>query len=206
MKSLHGKYLPRSRLETMTDGVYTVALTLLVTTLGLPDGDLTDAQYQNALWEQLPKVMTWLLSAILIIFNWVTFVRITQFVNQMTRLLLIIGMTQILLVTLLPFSTTLIGEHWQHPISVVIYSANLWAISAVAIWRVSYVKKRSDLQIPDADPIALEYLAHSNRIIFYCTSISLALAYVLPGWNLLAYIGAKIWLMISSIKEPANLQ
>lgn len=203
---VNGKYLPKDRLESLTDGVYTVALTLLVTTLGLPEGHMTDAQFDDALLEQVPKITTWLLSAILIILNWMTFVRVTNFLGRMTPVLMFIGLAQILLITLLPFSTTLIGEHWQNPMSVVIYSANLWVVVAVAYWRVSYVKIRKDLQISDSDPYALEYLARTTRTLFIFTSISFALAYVLPGWNLLSYAGAKIWIVMRGIKAPSDLQ
>lgn len=203
---VNGKYLPKDRLESLTDGVYTVALTLLVTTLGLPEGQMTDAQFDDALLEQVPKITTWLLSAILIILNWMTFVRVTNFLGRMTPVLMFIGLAQILLITLLPFSTTLIGEHWQNPMSVVIYSANLWVVVAVAYWRVSYVKIRKDLQISDSDPYALEYLARTTHTLFIFTSISFALAYVLPGWNLLSYAGAKIWIVMRGIKAPSDLQ
>lgn len=206
MNTMQGKHLPKDRLESLTDGAYTVALTLLVTTLGLPEGHMTDAQFDHALLEQVPKIITWLLSAVLIIFNWMTFVRITNFLERMTPALLFIGLAQILLVTLLPFSTTLIGEHWQHPVSVVIYSANLWIVVAIAYWRVTYVQARKDLQISDTDPYALEYLARTSRILFIFTSISFALAYVLPGWNLLAYAGAKVWIVMRGIKAPSDLQ
>lgn len=206
MDKLQDKYLPKQRLETLTDGVYTVALTLLVTSLGLPDVFLTEAQFNQSLIDQLPKITAWLISAILIIFNWMTFVRTTNFLNCMPRPILFFGLAQILFVTLLPFSTSLIGEHWHHPTSVVIYSANLWVIATFAYWRVNYVQQRKEIQIPDADPSALEYLARSTRILFIFTSISFALAYVLPGWNLLAYIGAKLWLMIRGIKAPTDLQ
>lgn len=79
MDKLQDKYLPKQRLETLTDGVYTVALTLLVTSLGLLDGFLTEAQFNMSLIDQVPKITAWLISAILIIFNWMTFVRTTNF-------------------------------------------------------------------------------------------------------------------------------
>ena len=206
MNTLQSKYLPKERLETLTDGIYTVALTLLATSLGLPDAPLTDTQFHQELLEQWPKILTWLSSAILIIINWMSFVRVSNFLNCMPKVMLFFGLVECLLITLLPFSTSLIGEHWRHPISVVIYSSNLWVIVAIAYWRVTYVQKRKEIQIADADPHVLEYLSRSTRILFVFTSISFALSYVLPVWNLLVYVSAKIWLLIRGIKAPTDLR
>ncbi len=182
--------VPTSRFETLTDGVYTVALTLLVTTLGLPAGELSDAQFQKELEAQIPKIGVWLLSFWLILGNWLNFVRTSKFIAKQNRLLLHIGVAQIVFITLLPFSTSLIGEHWQHPTSVIIYTANLWVISATAACRVTLIKRTSS---SDQNDPGLTHQSRASYILLLGTTISLALSGILPGWNLLAFVIAKLW-------------
>lgn len=200
------EYLPRDRLETLTDGAYTVALTLLVTTMVLPSRYLTDAEFNEALLNQIPVVLSWLLSASVILINWIGFVRISQFTAKLSPPLLRFGLAQILFVTLLPFSTSLIGEHGQHPASAIIYTLNLWFISLIAAWRVAYVKKNPDVLITDANIVTLKSLARSSRVLFYGTTVSLAFSYVLPGWSLLAYVAAKAWSFVNDREQAAAPQ
>jgi uncharacterized membrane protein len=196
MDDIYGKYIPRSRLLTLADGVYTVAFTLLVTSLGLPEGYLTDDQFEQALIAQAPKIMTWLLSAWVIIFNWISFVRISQFTDKLNHSLLFFILAQIGLISLIPFTTTLIGEHWQHRISVVIYTANLWLISAIEMLRITYVQGYA--KAADADPEALDKWSKAYRINAYGASIALILAYTFPVWNLLAIFITTIWVSFKS--------
>lgn len=198
MNNFYDKFLPRDRLETLTDGAYTVALTLLVTSIGLPSGELTDTEFNRALLNQIPIALTWLLSASVILINWIGFVHITQFTDKLSRPLLHFGLAQIIVITLLPFSTSLIGEHGQHPVSAVIYTLNLWIITLIAAWHVAYVQNNSFVQAPNTDPAALKSLAKSSRVLFYGTTVALVLSHVLPGWNLLAYVTTKAWTIINN--------
>lgn len=185
--------IPTSRFQTLTDGVYTVALTLLVTTLGLPAGELSDAQFQMALEAQIPKIGVWLLSFWLILSNWLNFVRSSRFITKQNRLLLHIGALQTVFISLLPFSTSLIGEHWQHSMSVIIYTANLWVISAIAACRVTLIKRSQSPLSQDQNDPGLINLSRTSYILLLGTTTSLALSGILPGWNLVAFVIAKLW-------------
>ena len=197
MEKTPHQLIPTSRFETLTDGVYTVALTLLVTTLGLPAGELSDVQFQMALVAQIPKIAVWLLSFWLILGNWMNFVRTSNFIVAQNRLLLHIGVAQIVFITLLPFSTSLIGEHWQHPMSVIIYTANLWMVSATAACRVTLIKRT--FPSDQSDP-GLIHQFRASYILLIGTTISLLLSGVLPGWNLVAFVIAKLWPITQSQK------
>lgn len=88
MSVLPPNVFPKNRLEALTDGVYAVALTLLVLDLKLVSGPLDSAQFQSALTAQIPNALTWLLSFWVILIYWEAQVRLAQIVGKIDSILL----------------------------------------------------------------------------------------------------------------------
>ena len=180
----------KQRMEALSDGVYAVALTLLVLDLKIPAtaDALNDAAFAQALYGLLPNALTWLLSFWVIATFWVTQVRLFQLTKSLDWSMALSELAQLALVSLLPFSTSLIGEHGSHVASAVIYSLNLTGISALSLARALHLLKASALH---ADPITPR-MAWSLRVggigRLACSLATLALAFVCPGWNMLAML------------------
>lgn len=192
MSVLPPNVFPKNRLEALTDGVYAVALTLLVLDLKLVSGPLDSAQFQSALTAQIPNALTWLLSFWVILIYWEAQVRLAQIVGKIDSILLKLDFLHLALISLLPFSTSLIGEFSQQSLSVVIYTANLWMISAVGAFRIAYVKKHTDLQLAGLDCEMLNVLIIDGKRMVLGMTASLALSFVMPGWSLLAIMVPKL--------------
>lgn len=192
MSVLPPNVFPKNRLEALTDGVYAVALTLLVLDLKLVSGPLDSAQFQSALTAQIPNALTWLLSFWVILIYWEAQVRLAQIVGKIDSILLKLDFLHLALISLLPFSTSLIGEFSQQSLSVVIYTANLWTISAVGAFRIAYVKKHTDLQLAGLDCEKLNVLIIDGKRMVLGMTAALALSFVMPGWNLLAIVVPKL--------------
>ena len=178
----------KQRLEALSDGVYAVALTLLVLDLKLPNQsfDGSDDALMQALNQLLPNLLTWLLSFWVISICWLAQVRLYRLTKELDLFLVRITFTELALISLLPFSTSLIGEHGSHVIAAVIYSSNLLGIAALSLARTLHVLKFPDLhenQIP-------HYQAASLKIgvwfRLFCSGVTLGLALICPGWNMLA--------------------
>jgi len=180
----------KQRMEALSDGVYAVALTLLVLDLKIPatTKPLDDAAFAQALYGLLPNALTWLLSFWVIATFWVAQVRLFQFTKSLDWSIAWSELVQLALVSLLPFSTSLIGEHGSHIASAVIYSLNLTGISAMSLARTLHLLKASALH---ADPITPR-VAWALRVggvgRLACSVATLVLAFFCPGWNMLAML------------------
>lgn len=185
-------FFPKSRLEGLTDGVYAVALTLLVLDLKLPSGPLDSAEFLAALTGQIPNALAWLLSFWVILIYWESQVRLTQLIDQVDSTLLKLDLLHLALISLLPFSTALVSEFSQHSVSVAIYTANLWMISALGALRTTYVRKHPTVQKAEIDCAQLNMLMVDSKRMVLGMSAALAFAFVIPGWNLLAIMVPKL--------------
>ncbi len=187
-------WIPRNRLEALTDGVYAVALTLLVLDLKIPTGFNSSDQLIQGLENQLPNILTWLLSFWVIVIYWESQVRISRQLETVDAKTLRMDMVHLGLVGLVPFSTSLIGEYGNYGLAMLIYTANLWLISALLTIKASHTKclLAGDSSNPSAD-----LLAQSAKQMLIAMTFALSLAYVLPGWNFFALLIPKLLQKIS---------
>lgn len=182
--------ISKQRLEALSDGVYAVALTLLVLDLKLPTQSYAGGEHalSNALYQLLPNLLTWLLSFWVLSVYWLAQVRLYRLTKEPDLVMVRIGLTELALISLLPFSTSLIAEHGSHPIAAVIYSLNLLGISTLSLVRTLHVLSRTHLH----ENLIPLYLARNLKVGVWarvcCSALTLGFAFFFPGWNMLAML------------------
>ena len=121
--------LSKGRIEALSDGVFAIAMTLLVLELKIPDlpKDATQAELLSKLKELLPHfysyAMTFVLSGVFWVFHHFTF----HFIRHTTRVLLWLNVIFLMFVSLLLFSTHLMGDLMRHSVALMFYYV-LWIL------------------------------------------------------------------------------
>ena len=127
------------RLAALSDGLFAIAMTLLVLDLHVPSGQGIHTEHD--LWRALvplwPRLIPYIMSFLTLGIFWVG--QQTQ-LNRFTRSdrnLTWIHLGFLLAVSLMPFSTALLAEFITHPIALVVYWLNILLLGAVlfASWR-----------------------------------------------------------------------
>ena len=95
----------KQRIEALSDGLYAIALTLLVLELKLPSlGEAaTNADLLHALRELMPKALTWFLSFWVMAVLWLAQVRVYALVRSLSPMMVRLELTQLACVSLMPF-------------------------------------------------------------------------------------------------------
>ncbi len=155
-----------SRLAALSDGIFAVAMTLLVLDLRVP---LSSAiQSEQALWDTLvqlaPRFLTYLMSFLTLGIFWVGQQTQLNHFARSNRNLAWIHLTFLLGVTLLPFSTALLADFITFRLALIIYWLNLLLLGIMLYWSRSYAQ-RAELFSEDTTP---EILAVTKRrIVLY---------------------------------------
>ncbi len=140
--SANASILSKHRIEALTDGIFAVAMTLLVIELKLPAHDSIKTQIDliNAVGHLLPKFIAWLISFFVLALFWIGHHKLFHFVRHIDGKLLALCILQLGFVSLMPFSSALAGEFAGTWFSQVFYSINMMflAISAMLITRYIY--------------------------------------------------------------------
>ena len=129
-----------NRLETFSDGVIAIAITLLILEIDVPED--TQGELWSALLRQWPSYLAYLISFAVIGIIWVNHHGILALVARVDRPLLYLNLLLLLAVAGIPFPTALVAEHLQSPgidseVAAAVYGgwATLVALSFNLMWR-----------------------------------------------------------------------
>lgn len=182
--------ISKSRLEALCDGIYAVALTLLALDLKLPPlMDASGPALNAALAALLVKGLVWILSFWVAALFWMTQNRVLRDYAVLDGRAVRIELSQLALVTLLPFSTALIGEHGDLAAAALLYSTHLACLASLSVLRVARLLRWPGLRADGADVAALRWELRRTCALLACALVAMALAPWVPSWNMLAMLG-----------------
>ncbi|HKP99898.1 MAG TPA: TMEM175 family protein [Actinomycetes bacterium] len=102
--------MTKNRLEAFSDGVFAIAITLLVIEIRPPELHEGDRLAQ-ALWAQWPSYVAYLVSFLTIGVIWLNHHRIFDQVARVDGPLLLLNLNLLLWTALIPFPTAVVAEH-----------------------------------------------------------------------------------------------
>ncbi|MFF5476129.1 TMEM175 family protein [Streptomyces sp. NPDC012935] len=129
------------RLVALADGVFAIAITLLVLDLDVPRG-LTGREYHDALREVLPDFGAYALSVVVLGSFWRDHRRIFRTVREVDGQLITLSVFGLGIAALVPFPTRLISEYGGEPVSVAVYAASVAALGAAHLALVAVLARR----------------------------------------------------------------
>ncbi|MCA9333596.1 DUF1211 domain-containing protein [Candidatus Saccharibacteria bacterium] len=137
------------RLEALTDGVFAIAMTLLV--LDLNVAELGNAASNQELWHALTgmssNLVSFVVSFLLLGSMWAVHVRQFEHIQEADRRLTAINTLRLLIVVLIPFTTSLAGTYSGLLLGEVLFPINFLALAIVSWWQWQYAAKhlRNDM-------------------------------------------------------------
>ena len=127
-----GNEIEFSRIVAFSDGVFAIAITLLVLGLGIPR-HLHGESLAEALWGQRESLFAFALSFAVIGRFWVVHHRFFGDVVGFDGRLLGLNLFYLAWIVLIPFSSEVLGDHGGETAAVVLYAANLSAVTLVGL-------------------------------------------------------------------------
>ncbi len=140
-------FLPLHRIEALTDGIYAVAMTLLVIDLKLPEGVHIGSEDDlvAALAHLIPRAIAWIISFMVLAIFWTGHHRVFAHVRRADGFLTALNLLQLAFVTLMPFSSALSGEHGSRVTSQVVFSTNMALLAITALVIARHVHRHPEL-------------------------------------------------------------
>lgn len=171
-----GGGLSKSRIEALCDGVFAIAMTLMIFNIKVPErsngtSPATLARDVVRLW---PQFLIYAISFVMVGVYWVGHHNQYHFIRRTNRWLLWINIFFLMFVSLIPFSTALLGHYPETQFSIVIYAANLIATGIVLYVHWWYATSRRRLVDADLDPELIRLA--SRRILMAPTILVIAIA------------------------------
>src|SRR6516162_3441403 len=183
------------RLLALTDGVVAIALTLLVLQLQIPAKDMLEGHPNSAsaLWHALDvdwaELTSYLVAFFVIAQFWLVHHRILRTMRGHSEGLAWRNFAFLLALTLMPFTSDLLGRYGDNPLAITLFGINLVAISLTTQWIFVYAQ-RHDLLI-DAQRSHFDEMVGRVRAMLTVAVVSLALLLAWTDTSLARYV----WLL-----------
>jgi uncharacterized membrane protein len=179
----------KNRIEALTDGIFAVAMTLLVLDIKPPVHlrfETSEALISHLLTLEHSFAM-YAISFVVLAMFWLGHHLQFHFVRHVDRPLLWINLAFLLLAVVVPFSTNLVGDHSRLQFPVVLYAANLLALSLLLFLQLRHLAASPHLTAPHLTREAVTHL-HRQLILFGIVPVvSIATSYYSPRLGMYLY-------------------
>lgn len=164
------------RVVAFSDGVFAIAITLLVLALGVPDlPDATAAdELPSALRELAPQIVSYFVGFAVIGAFWLGHHRFFERLRRFDATLLTLNLAFLAFISLMPFTTGVFGRYSDVEIAVVLYALNVVVASALDTAMLEVALRRGLFELGSEAPRALRLRNFFPGIVFLC-SIPVAL-------------------------------
>ena len=177
-----------ARLTSLSDGVFAIAMTLLVLALELPPlGTTADwSVFTAALVAQFPRFISWILSFAILCRLWIIHNGLLSTGKTRSRKFMTWNLMFLGAIAFIPFPTSLLSEHHDQALSVFIFSGT-YAVAGLALAGMAVAYRR---QLETAGTSRESTAAVTAVIIILATALISCLLALFRPW-----LGVLIWVV-----------
>lgn len=167
--------ISKTRLEFLFDGIFAIAMTILVLELKVPDLVVRNSigELAHALVHHYPTFASYLFSFLMLGMFWYRHNLLYQHFQKITQVMLVLHLVQLAAAAFFPFCAALLGRYPTNPLSPVFYIGCVF----VYVWATLgnwVVARRSGALRPEVT--TEEYRKIRGKVLRGCLVISMLLA------------------------------
>jgi uncharacterized membrane protein len=176
----------KGRLEALTDGVFAIIMTILVFNIIVPElklfteGDYASERLAAKFADLWPEFLAYIISFSTLGAFWVAHHRVFRWILYVDRPLIWINISFLMIIGLVPFSTTLLTQYMHSQNSIFVFSFNA-ILAGLLIYAIYYYVKRNT-ELVDKSVQDLIEKSSSRRVLAtvltYSVSIILSFIYL----------------------------
>jgi uncharacterized membrane protein len=191
-----------SRIVAFSDGVFAIAITLLVLALEVPaGGDVGDA-----LQERGEEFFAYFLSFAVVGRFWMAHHRFFGAVARFNSGLVAINLCYLAFIALVPFTSEVLGNYSDDSMGVALYAANLTAVSLASFAMVSYAYRKGLVREED-ERYRSRFAGAASFTVAAVFALSIPLAFLSPtaatvSWASLFFLGDRVADRATGIRSP----
>ena len=187
--------LDTARVETLADGVFAIAMTILIFNITVPTL-ANPAELPAKLLSLWPRVLSYAISFVVLGVYWIGHHNQFAYIRRADRLFLWINILFLMCVAFIPFSAALLGQYPNQPIALVEYGANLVIVGTVLLIHWWYASAGHRLVDADLDPTLIRLASRRILRAPIAYLVAIALAFVSVPLSLTIYVLVPLWYIL----------
>jgi uncharacterized membrane protein len=191
-----------NRIEALSDGIFAIAMTLLVLDLTVPT-NLSNPQIAGSLYALLPHLITFFLSFAALGVFWVGQQNQFHWIKHSDRRLLWLNLLYLSFVVLIPFSTSFLATYPSSLAVFFVYALNLLLCASSLLVAWMYVNSKPLLTHGKLDQVVVDSMTGRMNLLQALTIVSMAASlvsvYAAIGVLVLGFLWATRVTMVEKI-------
>ena len=193
---MHGILLSKGRMEALTDGIFAIAMTLLVLELRVPELPKSASAHEllGRIREEAPAIFSFIISFLYCGLLWVMHHMAMHFIRHLQVALVWLNLLFLMSVSTMPFSCGLLGHFLRNRVAQEIYFANMFIAAALLAgqWLIARNKKL----IIDDDPYRSRLMGQQIMFFPIALGAGMVAAYFNPLAGSYAFISVLLVLRL----------
>jgi uncharacterized membrane protein len=196
-----------SRVLAFSDGLFAIAMTLLIVAVAVPN--LSDAdsisELASDLNDKTSEFVSFFISFAVIGRYWIAHHQFFARLDSMDGGLISINLVYLAFIAFLPFPTDLLGTYFENPLSVAIYAVSVAIVSGLEVVLFRHAHRRGMLreQLPE-DVYRWGVLQSASPVLFFLLSVPVA--FVSTGLAVAFWFLGIPFAIISDRWKPAGAE
>lgn len=157
--------IEKNRLEALIDGIFAFAMTLLVTSLILPHSELAARSSATTLLALFPDFYHYIIAFFVLAAFWMGHHEQFRKIHHVDRKLLSLNIVSLFFVTLVPFSTSFIGDYDADLVSTVLFELNLMILGLLFLIQWHYITRKRHLVSAELSELDIRQRMNHNLIL-----------------------------------------
>jgi uncharacterized membrane protein len=184
------KWLTKNRLETLVDGIFAIAMTILVLDLSAPrmTNDEAVAGLLGGLAELGPHFSAFVVSFLLLAVFWMAHHRQFRSIKQVDGTFVFLNILMLLLIVTVPFSTSLVGEYETAQVAYIVFDINLLLIGLTMLLYWWYAGKENRLMVEGFTDKQYLYGIKRNAVLPAVSIAAIGFSFVSPQYSSLTFL------------------
>jgi uncharacterized membrane protein len=194
--------MSKNRLEAFSDGVFAVAITLLVLEIAVPEGD----HLWHKLGEEWPSFASFFVSFWVIGIIWVNHHGVIDHLKRADLPILYLNVFVLMAVVLIPFATALMAEHLNSTedenVAAAVYAGSflLMAIAMGTLWEyITRHRAALGVELSDDEVRRITRAFHIGNPFY---AVAVIVAFISPAIVLVIIAAMALYYMVSGMRSP----
>jgi uncharacterized membrane protein len=151
----------KHRLEALSDGIFAIAMTLLILDITIPE-NIPRGGLDQAIASEGHSFISFIVTFVFASIFWTIQHKVFDLLDKVGALSVTLTFVALGFVTLLPFTTSVWGHHIKEPLAFTLYFGNQFAISAALMVKLELARANGDVRhSKDTDMVRIRLFAMS---------------------------------------------
>jgi uncharacterized membrane protein len=211
--SSQGRLLPTGRLEAFSDGVFAIAITLLVLELHVPTGQ---EALLRGLEHEWPRYLGYFVSFAFIGGVWIAHSNLTRFIKAADPDLMRLNLMLLLFVSFLPFTTAIAATHLfasnlslreitistsTERVAAVVFGLNMTLAALMVYLMLRHAARTPGLAADDVAEEELQAFAKERRSATLLQASATVIGAFLPLTAVIFYLAVSVFFVIDPLRH-----